>query len=161
MDRPKVEVPDTLEKINKQIEALENLIISETKQINDIRYSRDIHREALDTLKAARIEMIDKKASSNNKFIKEKILENGVLKSDLSKQWIIEEIEMILSARNECFKGAQFIGLSSIDEPNQLSVMINAKFGILFVEIFYEIVGDEMLKITKIKDLKSEQEIEW
>lgn len=59
MNKPKIEVPESIRKIDSQIEALQEQIARETKEIDRLMYDRDVHRNALDELNKAKKELIE------------------------------------------------------------------------------------------------------
>ena len=59
MNRPKIEVPESIKKIDKQIEALQDQIARETKEIDRLMYDREVHRKALDELSQTKRELVE------------------------------------------------------------------------------------------------------
>lgn len=159
MDKPKIKVPDSVKEIDKQIEALENQIAKDTKEINRIRYDRDIHRRALADLTEARMNIIDKEVFNSKGF--DELVNLDKMESNPEREWILEEVGREFALRNPKLKGAQFIGFGCIDEPNQISIMVNSKVGILFVDVFYEEIGNKKLRINKVRDVSSDLDLEW
>lgn len=84
-----------------------------------------------------------------------------VMRVDEEGRWKTEAISKQFEERYTMFKGSQWIGIASEDEPNQISFMVNGKNGIMFIEVFYEIVGDRELNIKKFRSVSGDEEIEW
>ena len=59
MNEPKIEVPESIRKIDSQIEALQEQIVRETKEIDRLMHDRDVHRNALYELNKAKKELIE------------------------------------------------------------------------------------------------------
>ena len=87
--------------------------------------------------------------------------DESILRVDTENQWIVEEIKSIVESRYPKFEGAQWVGTSSDDEPDRVSFFTILKGEVMFLEFFYEIIGDKMLRINKVKDLNTEEEMMW
>ena len=59
MNKPKIEVPESIRKIDSQIEALQEQIARETKEIDRLMYDREVHRKALDELSQTKRELVE------------------------------------------------------------------------------------------------------
>ena len=161
MEKPRIKVPDSIKKIDEQIQALEYQIMNETKEIDKLMVDREIHRSSLEVLKQNKMRMIDEEIFNSKSFLDIVEPEDEDIKRDSDKEWILDELSKEFIKRNSDFEGAQLVGFTSSDEPNQISVMVNSIRGFMFLEIFYEIIGDKKLRIIKVKNITSDEEMYW